>query len=321
MTNPKHWEEEMALRPISRVDDYAFPPDAWDVRGWTVRTEMDDEKVGKVEDMLLDAHGSLRYLEVDLGFMKRHVLVPLNHARAERETETVRIEGMNRDRLEDVPAYELEPESLDEGYERRLDRVYGSRGAALAGSRGPAEQPSDPSTRPLPMGTDADRELDLQRMGSLEDEYQVAGEDPRGWDVVTADGRELGEVSELLMEPGAMKARFLDVAVDEKKLELEPVDRHILLPAERVRLERNKKRVVVGGLFSSDVARYPQYGGLPIRARAAYEVDEFFERAGTQDENQPGGGEAGARGEAPMRHFYSGTAGSDVKPTGEAYHG
>jgi ribosomal 30S subunit maturation factor RimM len=312
----------MALRPVSRVDDYTFPPDAWDVRGWTVRTEMDDEKVGKVEDMLLDAHGSLRYLDVDLGFLKKHVLVPLNNARAERETETVRIEGMNKDWLEDVPEYGLEPESLDEGYERRLDRVYGSLGAASAAARGTSDPSTDTSARPLSVGADADSELELRRMEALEGDYQVAGEDPRGWDVVTADGHELGEVSELLMDPGAMKARFLDVAVDEKKLDLEPVDRHILLPADRVRLDRNKKRVVVGGLLTSDVARYPQYGGLPVRARTVYEVDEFFERAGTQTESRPGEGGAGEhRGDTPARHFYGGTRGRDVNPTGEEYHG
>jgi ribosomal 30S subunit maturation factor RimM len=305
----------MALRPISRADDYQFPPDAWDVRGWTVRTEMDDEKVGKVEDMLLDAHGALRYLEVDLGFLRRHVLVPLDYAFADRATETVRIEGMKKDGLEDVPEYSLEPESLDEGYERRLDRVYGA-------ARTTSTSRSGSGSGPLPTGADADAELELQRMGKLEGDYQVAGEDPRGWDVVTADGREVGEVAELLMDPGAMKARFLDVAVDEKELDLEPVDRHILLPAERVRLDRNKKRVIVSGLLTADVARYPQYSGLPVRARTAYEVDEFFERAGTQNDTRAGSDDTAApRGDASMRHFYRTTPRTDERITGEEYHG
>jgi ribosomal 30S subunit maturation factor RimM len=302
----------MALRPISRVDDYQFPPDGWDVRGWTVRTDVDDEKVGKVEDMLLDSHGSLRFLDVDLGFLRRHVLVPLDYAVADRASETVRIEGMNKDRLEEVPEYGLEPESLDETFERRLDRVFGATSNATATS----------TSGSLPAGADADAELELRRMGTLEDDYQVAGEDPRGWDVVAADGREVGEVSELLMDPGAMKARFLDVVVDEKELDLEPVDRHILLPAERVRLDRNNKRVIVGGLLTSDLARYPQYSGLPVRARTAYEVDEFFERAGTHTEARAGTNEADApRGDAPMRHFYRTTPRTDAGTTGEGYHG
>lgn len=302
----------MPLRPISRVEDYEFPPEAWDVRGWTVRADVGDEKVGKVEDMLLDGSGRLRYLEVDLGLMKKHVLVPLEHARAERDNETVRVEGMSKKQLEDVPEYALDPESLDEGYERRLAAVYGDTVAASG-------------ARPLETGADDDRELELRRMEGLEGEYQVAGTDPRGWDVVTADGTKVGEVSELLMDPAAMKARFLDVAVEEKKLDLEPVDRHILLPADRVRLERGKKRVVVGGLLANDVSRYPHYGGLPVRSGTARELDTFFERP-SPTPGEPGRAQEepyrGSHGEdASLRHFYGSSTRTRLITDEEGYHG
>jgi ribosomal 30S subunit maturation factor RimM len=302
----------MALRPISQVDDYEFPPEAWDVRGWTVRAEVGDEKVGKVEDMLLDGSGRLRYLEVDLGLMKKHILVPLEHAFAERDSETVRIEGMTKERLQEVPEYALEPESLDDAYERRLAAVYGDAVPA-------------PETRALDTGEDDDRELELRRMDALESDYRIAGTDPRGWAVVTADGTKMGEVSELLMDPGAMKARFLDVAVDEKKLELEPVDRHVLLPTDRVRLERNKKRVVVSGLLAGDVAGYPHYGGLPVRAGTARELETFFDRAGTEKRDlgvnlaDPVGPD-GVR-DPSLRHFYGRTRETRPDTGEESYHG
>jgi ribosomal 30S subunit maturation factor RimM len=302
----------MALRPISRIDGYEFPPEAWDVRGWTVRAEVGDEKVGKVEDMLLDGSGRLRYLEVDLGLMKKHILVPLDRAFAERETETVRIEGMTKEKVEEVPEYAVDPESLDDGYERRLAAVYGGApGAYGSGS--------------VDAGVDDEHELELRRMDTLEKEYQVAGADPRGWAVVSADGTKVGEVAELLMDPGAMKARFLDVSVDEKKLELEPVDRHILLPAERVRLERNKKRVVVGGLLAGDIGRYPHYGGLPVRAGTARELDTFFERAGAEDRNLGVNladpvGPGGSRDES-LRRFYGGSRDTRQGTVEEDYHG
>jgi len=308
----------MALRPISRVDDYRFPEDAWDVRGWTVRAEVGDERVGKVEDMLLDSSGTLRYLDVDVGFLKRHVLVPMEAAFAERATETVRIEGMSKEQMEDIPEFAVEPESLDESYERRLSAVYGA-------------PPPVSDARPLDQGRDDDdRELELRRMEGLDDDYDIAGEDPRGWDVVTADGKEVGEVSELLMDPSAMKARFLDVAVDEKELKLEPVQRHILLPTDRVRLERNKKRVVVGGLLASDVARYPQYGGLPIRGRNARELDEFFDRAvmeGTgarrdrADRDRADRETRDPRTDRTLRHFYRSADRPGPRTTEGGYHG
>jgi ribosomal 30S subunit maturation factor RimM len=292
----------MALRPISRVDGYTFPSEGWDVRGWEVRTAGSDEKVGKVEDLLLDGSGSLRYLEVDLGFRKKHVLVPLERAHAELEAETVRVEGMTKEELEAVPEYALDPETLDADYERRLAAVYGTRSEPSVTTRGFEPPPGDDSV------------LDLRRMETLEDEYQVAADDPRGWEVVTGDGKVVGKVSELLMDPGAMKARYLDVAVAEKKLELERVDRHILLPANRVRLERSRKRVVVGGLLSGDIGVYPQYGGLPLHERSAWELETFFERVGTESGRSPAdaGPGAGSSPDSTLRNFFR--SGSRPRP-------
>ena len=139
------------------------------------------------------------------------------------------------------------------------------------------------------LAPDQDRETDLglQRLGSIEKEYRVATDDPRKWEVVTGDGRTVGRVAELLIDPGAMQARYLDVALDEKELELEPVDRHILVPSDRVRLDRKKKKVVLAGLLAPDLADYPQYGGLPFRHRQEKELEEYFRRAGAS-KREPG---------------------------------
>ncbi|HSH44412.1 MAG TPA: PRC-barrel domain-containing protein [Longimicrobiales bacterium] len=290
----------MALRPISRLDGFTFPEGAWDVRGWTVRTQPDDRKVGKVEDMLLDHAGGLRYLDVNLGFLKKHVLVPLDHAHAEEEGNRVWIRNLTRDELERVPEYALDPESLDEAYERRLDATYG--GTAASRHRD--------LVAPTP---DEDAELSLQRMARLEDEYRVAGDDPRGWKLVTADGRSVGRVAELLVDPGTMKARFMDVALDEDELELEPVDRHVLLPVDRVRLDRKARSAVVAALMGHDLADYPQYGGLPVRNRAVREIQEYIGQAGlSPDERRARNGEGTAPRDddwrdSTLRTFYGDT--------------
>ena len=104
---------------------------------------------------------------------------------------------------------------------------------------------------------------------------------------VTGDGRTVGRVAELLIDPGAMQARYLDVALDEEELELEPVDRHILVPSDRVRLDRKKKKVVLAGRLAPDLADYPQYGGLPFRHRQEKELEEYFRRAGAS-KREPG---------------------------------
>jgi ribosomal 30S subunit maturation factor RimM len=258
----------MALRPLSRVDDFSFPEGAYDVRGWRVRTAVDEEKVGRVEDMLLDHAGELRFVDVDLGFLKKHILVPLDRAHADRESETVWIHGVRKEHLEEAPEYALDPATLDEGYERRLAAYFG------------ASREAPHTTDPTPQGTGP---LELHRLSEMEDDYRVAGEDPRGWKVITGEGETVGRVVELLVAPGDMKARYLDVTVDEKRLELEPVDRHILVPAEHVRLDRSANKVVVAGLLAHDFGEYPQYGGLPLEREHARHIHDYFGRLGTSE--------------------------------------
>jgi hypothetical protein len=291
----------MALRPISRIDDFTFPEGAWDVRGWTVRTEVDEDKVGRVDDMLLNRRGELRYLDVDLGFLKKHVLVPLDRAHADRERETIWIEGLGKDRLKEAPEYALEPEALDEDYERRLGAYFGAPPPVEEhGAPGPAVAASAGRTH-------AEAPLELERMSEVADDFQVAGDDPRGWKVLTGDGEPVGKVAELLVAPGEMKARFLDVAVDEKGLDLEPVDRHVLLPAERIQLDRKSKNVVVAGLLAHDLADYPQYNGLPVARHHATRIDDFFDRGGADGEaaSDPARPREPEHRHAPaVRHFY-----------------
>ena len=61
----------MALTPLSHSRDSRFAGSDLDVRGWDVRTDLDDEKVGSVDDMLIDDSGRPRYLDVDLGLLRQ----------------------------------------------------------------------------------------------------------------------------------------------------------------------------------------------------------------------------------------------------------
>lgn len=257
----------MALRSISRIEGYTFPEGAWDVRGWRVRTGEDRHKVGKVDDMLVDESGTPRYLDVDLGLRRKHVLLPLEYARADAAEKVVWVDRMTRERFREVPPFALEPEVLNEDFERRLDAVYG--GAAAR---------KEPELPPISGGGT----LELRRLGD-KDEYQTTGDDPRGWKVLTADGTEVGKVSGLLIDPSLMQGRFLDVTLDEKTLGLERVDRHILIPVNRTRLSSRRKRVVVGGLFVVDMADYPQYTGLPVSRAAERDIEMLFAHAGTEE--------------------------------------
>lgn len=268
----------MALINLSRRPPEPLPEGAYDVRGWEVRTGLDDEKVGRVEDMLLDEHDRPRYLDVDLGTFRGHLLVPLAEAHADASEQVVWLDRMDRGRLRDLPEYDHDLEALSPAYERRMqdewDRI--ARGEAQEA----AAEPTGRST--------------LARLGDLGDLRVAKGvTDPRGWKLLSGDGHPVGEVRELIVDTAAMTTRYLDVDVDEKKLDLEPLDRHVLIPAERVRLDRTRKHVVVDGIFARDVQAYPLYRGLPLETRQREAIDEAFRR--TAEAPESGGGEAAAR--------------------------
>ena len=252
----------MSLVNLSRSAPTQLPDGAYDVRGWEVRTETDGEKVGKVDDMLVDERDSPRYLEVDLGMFRKHVLVPLSVAHADPSAQIVWIDRLDKERIREIPEYDRDLGRLTPEYEDRLVREY----RTLSARRDPVER-------------EAGERTGLARLSDLGD-YRVAKgvTDPRGWKLVGGDGSVIGEVKELIVDATAMTTRYLDCEVHEDRLELEPLNRHILIPADRVRLDRSAKNVVIDGLFARDVQDYPMYQGLPLASEAEHSIDEIFDR-------------------------------------------
>lgn len=70
---------------------------------------------------------------------------------------------------------------------------------------------------------DTNRDLKSTSSGSLRhlgdlDDVHIADDNPdiRGWDVKDAQGRKIGKVSDLLVDTGAMKVRYLEVKLDKE---------------------------------------------------------------------------------------------------------
>jgi hypothetical protein len=94
-------------------------------------------------------------------------------------------------------------------------------------------------------------------LGELDD-YKVAEGDPdiRGWDVVTQDGKRVGEVDELLVDTGAMKVRYIAVGLDA---EAAGADRKVLVPIGAAQLDDDKDRVLVVGISPEQFITLPEY--------------------------------------------------------------
>lgn len=164
---------------------------------------------------------------------------------------------------------------------------------------------------PNPQGT--------RRLDDL-DNYEVAdgNPDPRGWEVRVSDDSRVGEVKELLVDPMAMKVRYLDVQLDSDE------EQHVLLPIGIARLDDDGDYVRVEQ-SAADLLGMPRYepGGELGRAyedsilagrynvmttepadtstevtdetyynRPEFDVDKFYGKRRTRQTNDdPAGGE------------------------------
>jgi hypothetical protein len=130
-------------------------------------------------------------------------------------------------------------------YERRLHEHYGRHGY-----------------------WDEDAGRDVPELAALEDleHLQVAGSDRdvRGWEVVAADGRAVGSVAHLIVDPAALKVRYLDVVVRTSPSDQK--ERDVLVPIEEVDLDVPSEQVRVRALSTPDLDALPRFGGLPIEA-------------------------------------------------------
>jgi uncharacterized protein (TIGR02271 family) len=124
------------------------------------------------------------------------------------------------------------------------------------------------------MAGELDRVVPLDEL----DDFKVAEGDPdvRGWDVLSADGRKIGEVDNLLIDTAAMKVRYLEVDVDRDVLDASD-ERHVLVPIGYARLDEDDDQVRVDSLNSTDVMALPAYRREPLTREYETSVRKRFD--------------------------------------------
>lgn len=134
----------------------------------------------------------------------------------------------------------------------------------------------------------------LRRLGELRD-FAVAKDDPdvRGWGVRTRDGREIGEVDELIVDPAALKVRYLEVDLDRTSLGLGD-NRRVSIPVESAEIDRHRHTVLVDGFSRDALAAMPpsEYSSGAVRT-----ADDAYARADRETGREP----ALSRAEEEMR--------------------
>lgn len=252
--------------------------------------------VGALWGALADGEtGLLRYLDIALESMPRHVLVPIGHARLREtlraatappaahddavvddrhtdDTHEVRLRAALLEELIAIPAFQPE-QRVDETYEHALLRAHG---AIFHGERYYAHPAFDhrglyAGRHPIARDEGVRADAGLQPLRQLNG-YRIAREEPdvRGWPVIGADAP-LGITADLIVDVDAEDVRYLVLERD---------GRRVLLPIGFLDVDVDTERIIAPSLYADDVAHLPVYrGGSVERAfeqQARDAIEEQF---------------------------------------------
>ncbi len=115
----------MVLHKISEFDpNYLDTIQGNDIKGMGVYTQGTNDKIGTVNDALIDEKGQFRYLIVDVGFwiFGKKVLLPLGRTNIDFKTDRA-YTGLTKEQAEQLPEYE-EGAAVDYDYEEQVRGVY-----------------------------------------------------------------------------------------------------------------------------------------------------------------------------------------------------
>lgn len=235
----------MALLKIGDFDpDYRTSFDESDIKGHGVYTQT-DEKIGTVNDILVDEEGHLRYFIVDLGFwiFGKKVLLPIGRTRIDHNAQRVYAVNMTRDQADSLPEFS-EDMALDYDYEERVRGVYRApttgTSAAATGAVAPLEA-SAPLDASVPL--DTDRVATPAYASYDRDTYNYQHE-PDLYNLNEQDHQTLRLYQERLV---ASKRRVKTGEV--------AIGKHVETETERVSVPVEKERVIVERVTPTDAGR------------------------------------------------------------------
>lgn len=243
--------------------------------------------VGKVYGGLAEADtGLLRYLDVSLESLQRHILIPIGHTRIrQQDTGTdVRLRAAVLADLEKIPTYHPEEQPVDDGYEREVLAAYGrtfygdryyahpafDHGGLYAGEHPIVHEAEAVPTRPVTRA----RLLPLSQAKN----YRLAKGEPDviGWELMTDADLPSGEVSDLVVDLEDQQVRYVIVEVADG-------EGAVPLPVGFLVLDERRRRVRATGLRHDDLAALPRLGETGVTRKmedAVHDVlrGRFIER-------------------------------------------
>lgn len=147
----------MVLYKLEDFDtDYQGSFGGDDIQGYDVYSDIGDDKVGSVKNILVDEEGRFRYLVVDTGFwiFGKKVLLPVGRSRVDEVNRRIYAVGLTREQVENLPEFS-EDLRVDYDYEEQVRGVYRTQpveASAPVGISAPLET-SAPLDTSVPLDT------------------------------------------------------------------------------------------------------------------------------------------------------------------------
>lgn len=90
-------------------------------------------------------------------------------------------------------------------------------------------------------------------------DYEIAEGQPdiRGWDVRDENGKQIGEVEELIFDENARKVRYMVVDLEDNEFDLD--DREVMLPIGMAQLHKDDDDVLLSGVTAAQLSSLPDY--------------------------------------------------------------
>lgn len=110
-----------------------------DIKNYDVYSDIDNDKIGTVKNIMVDETGRFRYLVVDTGFwiFGKQVLLPVGRSQIDSRDRRVYAVGLTKEQAQNLPEFS-ENLDIDRDYEERVAGVYSAQTMGTATQLGTA---------------------------------------------------------------------------------------------------------------------------------------------------------------------------------------
>ena len=228
--------------------DYREQFGTHDLLSFELYAGIETEKIGSVDDMLVDDEGRFRYLIANTGawIFGKKVLLPIGKTRIDYTQKKIYADGLNREQVENLPEYNPN-QVLDHDYEEQVRGVYRPIVPVMNTSLEPATRLSERSLEP-----DLETDLDVAALDYSQDSSQVAYRydyDPELYDIGKRD--QTLKLYEERLVAGKTRQKTGDVAIG-KRVETEV--QHVSVPIEKERIVIERVNASANAAVNSETA-------------------------------------------------------------------